>query len=205
MASTFAVAQPQDQRPRPTGVSTKVFIPLLLPFLILIGIGVYAAVTPYASTNLPPPGQRGSLVWGDGIFANEFEFKAWLRLHGGGSFTQWAKLHPAAVKLVKPRKHHAALQAKAKVKRPARIVKAAPAAAVTALPISAKSTKTPSWTRLMFTALGILLALGAVLMPSRYVARIVSGPVRTDRDMRLAIAGAGMAVLGGVAVATLFG
>jgi len=192
--------------PRPRGVPTRVFLPLLLPFLILIGIAVYSAVTPYQSTNLPPPGQRGSLVWGDGIFANEIELKAWLRLHGAGSFRHWAKHHPAALSLMRPRKHRTALQAKAKVKKPARIHKAAPAAAATAATaVSTESTKTPSWTRWLFVGLGLLLALGAIALPSRFVARLVTGPVRSDRDMRLAIAGAAIAVLGGVAVATLLG
>jgi hypothetical protein len=186
---------------------TRVFIPLLLPFLILIGIAVYAAVTPYDSTNLPPPGQRGSLVWGDGIFANETEMKAWLKLHGGASFTEWAKHHPAALSLVKPRHRRTAVPAKVKVKKPARVHKAAPAA-VTAVPTVATtstSTKTPSWTRWFFTALGLLLALAAIAAPGRLVARLVSGPVRSHRDMRLAIAGASIAVLGGVAVAVLLG
>jgi hypothetical protein len=198
----FAVAQTPNQRSR--GLPTRVFIPLLLPFLILIGIAVYAQVTPYSSTNLPPPGQRGSLVWGDGIFANQTEFKAWLKLHGGGSFTVWAKHHPAALSLVQPRKHRTAATAKAKVKKPARVQKAAPAAPVTAAPVvSSQSTRAPSWMRWLFVGLGLLLALGAVATPSRFVARLVTGPVRSNGDMRLAIAGAAIAVLGGVAVATL--
>jgi hypothetical protein len=184
---------------------TRVFIPLLLPFLILIGIAVYSAVAPYSSTNLPPPGQHGSLVWGDGIFANEVELKAWLRLHGAGSFQHWAKHHPAALSLVRPRRHRTVVAAKAKVKKPAptRTQKAAPAPAVSA--ISTKSTKTPNWTRWLFTVLGLLLALSAIALPGRFVARLVTGPVRSDRDMRLAIAGAAIAVLGGVAVAMLLG
>jgi hypothetical protein len=181
-------------------VPTKVFIPLLLPFLILIGIGVYAAVTPYDSTNLPPPGQRGSLVWGDAIFANRTELKAWLRLHGAGDFRVWAKDHPAAMRLVTPRKHRAAAPIKAKVKKPPRVKRATPAPAVIA---PATSAKAPDATRWFFTGLGLLLALGAVATPRRLVARLVTGPVRSQRDMRLAIAGAAIAVLGGVAVATL--
>lgn len=201
MAGTFVLTPSQRQR----GIPTRFFLLLLLPFLILVGIGVYSAVAPYQSTNLPPPGQHGSLVWGDGIFANEVEMKAWLRLHGAGSFQHWASHHPAALSLVRPRHRRAVVAAKAKPKKqaPARSAKAAPAAAVTA--VSAKSTKTPSWTRWVFTLFGLLLALAAIAMPGRFVARMVTGPVRSDRDMRLAIAGAAIAVLGGVAVATLVG
>jgi hypothetical protein len=59
--------------------------------------------------------------------------------------------------------------------------------------------------RWFFTGLGLLLALGAIAMPGRLVARLVKGPVQSDREMRLAVAGAAIAVLGGVAVATLLG
>src|SRR5215469_18403409 len=62
--------------------SGRIFAPLLIPFLILAAIAVYAALAPYAKTNVPPPGAHGSLVWGGAIFANELEMKAWLRLHG---------------------------------------------------------------------------------------------------------------------------
>src|SRR5215469_2238051 len=86
--------------------SGRIFAPLLIPFLILAAIAVYAALAPYAKTNVPPPGAHGSLVWGGAIFANELEMKAWLRLHGGGSFQGWAKAHPAALRLVKPARHH---------------------------------------------------------------------------------------------------
>jgi len=188
--------------PRPRGVPTRVFIPLLLPFLILIGIAVYAAVTPYDSTNLPPPGQRGSLVWGDAIFANKFELKAWLRNHGAPPYHRWATEHPAALSLLKPRprKHHA-IPARAKVLKPAPTRK--PATAVAMLPTNSSSGPGPA--KWLFTALGVLLALGAIATPRRFVARLVTGPVRSDRDMRLAVAGAAIAVLAGVAVATLVG
>jgi hypothetical protein len=56
-----------------------------------------------------------------------------------------------------------------------------------------------------FIVLGLILAAGAIATPRRYVARVIAGPVRNDRDMRLAVAGAAIAVLSGVAVATLIG
>ena len=59
--------------------------------------------------------------------------------------------------------------------------------------------------RWFFTGLGLLLALCAVALPGRVIARLVTRPVQSDREMRLAVAGAAIAVLGGVAVATLLG
>jgi hypothetical protein len=79
----------------------RLFLPLALPFAVLIGVGVFAALTPFKHDPGPPPGAPGALVWGDGIFANRFELKAWLNLHGA-SYAAWAKQHPAAVALVKP-------------------------------------------------------------------------------------------------------
>jgi hypothetical protein len=184
---------------------TRVFIPLILPFLILIGIGVYAAVTPYASTNLPPPGQRGSLVWGDGIFANKVELKAWLRQHGARPFNTFAKSHPAALNLLTPRPHRhvRAVPAKARAKPAKTSTTRKPATAVAQVPSATPNNPGPvKWA---FIVLGLILAAGAIATPRRYVARLVAGPVRNDHDMRLAVAGAAIAVLSGVAVATLMG
>jgi hypothetical protein len=95
MAGALAAARGERYSPR-------VFLPLALPFAILAAVGVFALVnhsTPQAAT--PAPGQYGSLVWGDGIFARPFEMKAWLQLHGG-SYRSWAKQHPAGVALIRP-------------------------------------------------------------------------------------------------------
>ena len=51
------------------------------------------------------PGFHGSLVWGDGIFSNQAQLKAWLGLHGA-SYKEWVKQHPAALRLVKPPVKH---------------------------------------------------------------------------------------------------
>jgi hypothetical protein len=185
---------------------TRVFIPLILPFLILIGIGVYAAVTPYDSTNLPPPGQRGSLVWGDGIFANKVELRAWLRQHGARPFDVWAKSHPAALSLLAPRPHRhvRAVPAKARAK-PAKTTTTRKPVSTVAQGPSATTPNNPGPLKWAFIVLGLILAAGAIATPRRYVARVIAGPVRNDRDMRLAVAGAAIAVLSGVAVATLIG
>ena len=45
------------------------------------------------------PGQPGLLVWGDAVFANPLELEAWLRIRGV-SYAQWARRHPAAVKIL---------------------------------------------------------------------------------------------------------
>lgn len=91
--------------------SARIFLPLAIPFVILIAVGVFALVSnskPAAAT--PAPGVRGSLVWGDGIFARTVEMKAWQRLHGG-SYYSWAKQHPAGLNLIRPRVVHPRLAA----------------------------------------------------------------------------------------------
>jgi hypothetical protein len=95
MAGTLAARQ--------TGVySPRVFLPLVVPFAILAAVGVFAVLSnskPTAATQAP--GARGSLVWGDGLFAKPVEMKAWLRLHGG-RYGSWAKQHPAGLNLITP-------------------------------------------------------------------------------------------------------
>ena len=78
------------------------FVPIAAAFLIIAGIAIYGLISPYNAKSPPPPGARGSLVWGDGIFANKAQLRAWLRQHGT-SYEQWAKTHPRARVLVTPR------------------------------------------------------------------------------------------------------
>jgi len=95
MAGTVAVA-------RPGAYPLRIFLPLAVPFAILLAVAVFAAVShPTPRVVTPAPGNRGSLVWGDGIFARPFELKGWLQLHGG-SYRSWAKQHPAGVRLIRP-------------------------------------------------------------------------------------------------------
>jgi hypothetical protein len=202
---TLALQMAQQRRSRRRA---WVFFPMLIAFAIIIGLGVYSVVSPYTIKKAPPaPGRHGALVWGDGIFANQAQVKAWLKLHGG-DYRVWRKTHPAALALLKPRKHRA-VPARAKPKpKPAPAARSAAApAATTAKPIAttSSSSETGGFVRWFFTGLGLLLALCAIGLPGRFVARLVTGPVQSDREMRLAVAGAAIAVLGGVAVATLLG
>ena len=89
-----------------------VLLPLVSAFAIITGIAIYGVLNePKAKPNPDAPGFRGSLVWGDGIFANKAQLKAWLKLHGA-SYDAWVKQHPAAVRLVKPVVKHRRLAAK---------------------------------------------------------------------------------------------
>jgi hypothetical protein len=203
MALALQMAQQRQSRRR-----AWVFFPMLIAFGIIIGVAVYSVVSPYTIKQAPPaPGRHGALVWGDGIFANQAQLKAWLKIHGA-SYRVWRKTHPAALALVKPRKHHAVpARAKPPAKpAPAARSAAAPAAAV-ATPVStrAASGTTAGWVRWFFTGLGLLLALCAIGLPGRIVSRFVTRPLQSAREIRLAVAGAAIAVLGGVAVATLLG
>src|SRR2546426_403707 len=84
-------------------VSAWAFAPLVLPFVILIAIAAFATLRWHPTTKTPPPGTRGSLVWGDAIFADRVEVRAWMVLHGG-SYQRWAKHHPAALRLLPAKK-----------------------------------------------------------------------------------------------------
>ena len=85
-------------------VSPWAFTPLVLPFVILIAVAVFATLRWHPATKTPPPGTRGSLVWGDAIFADRVEVQAWMTLHGA-SYVRWAKHHPAALRLLPPKRH----------------------------------------------------------------------------------------------------
>jgi hypothetical protein len=75
-----------------------VALPFVLALAIVLGAAAYGIFRPQ-HVSPPAPGARGSLVWGDGVFANRLELRAWLREHDG-SFAHWAQNHPAALRLV---------------------------------------------------------------------------------------------------------
>lgn len=85
------------------------FLPLLIPVVVLAGFAAYVLLTPSKPRPLvPPPGHHGALVWGDGIFASTPEMRAWLQQHGG-RYPSWASRHPRGVSLItSPRKEHSA-------------------------------------------------------------------------------------------------
>src|SRR5258708_534985 len=93
---------------RTTKASSRlwVLLPLATAFAIIAGIAIYGAVNPSKAKPTPnAPGFHGSLVWGDGIFSNKAQLKAWLRLHGA-SYRVWVRQHPAAIRLVRPPVRH---------------------------------------------------------------------------------------------------
>lgn len=175
-----------------------------MPYLILVAIAVYAAMSPYASTNTPPPGTRGSLVWGDAIFSNKTQLKAWLRLHGG-SFESWAKTHPQALRLVNPKpRRHSALS---RVKKPP----STKVAARKSVPHVARATASTSASKShdsigawIVVALGLLLGALAIVPRDFLVRAGVDVGVR-EREVRLGAVVAGAALLVGVIVATIVG
>jgi len=90
------------QRPSPKPVERTragVFLPFVLALLVLLGTTAYGILQPQNHVTPPAPGQRGALVWGDGIFATRSELSAWLYLHHA-SYATWARKHPAALRLV---------------------------------------------------------------------------------------------------------
>ena len=182
------------------------FLPLVTAFAIIAGIAIYGVVSPSkAKPNPNAPGFRGSLVWGDGIFANKAQLKAWLKLHGA-SYQVWVKQHPAALRLVRPPvKHKAAVVHKtrkvAKPKVHKTVTPAVPKTAVPAVPVPSRSSSRGLVIWLAVIA-GLILGLVAVL-PRRLIHR--AGLLRSvgERELRLAALGAGAAVLLGVIAANL--
>lgn len=203
-----------------------VFLPLGIAFLIIAGIAIYGTLSPYNAKPSPPaPGVRGSLVWGDGIFANSAQLKAWLRLHGA-SYDAWAKTHPRALTLVKPRRVRRSVAAKTKTVEKARARKVAAPAVITkkrTVHVSARSRTSPlrktasaapsSTTSsgffsivMVWTTLLIGLALGGVaLAPDSLIAKLESRMAVRGRDLRLAALAAGAAVLVGAIMASVLG
>jgi hypothetical protein len=161
---------------------------------------------PKATPHPDAPGFHGSLVWGDGIFSNRAQLKAWLILHGA-SYEDWVKQHPAAVKLVKPAvKHRVAVAHK-----PAKSAHAAkpgsahkPVTVTTAAPTVSATSVSSSHRSVIWLAVvaGLLLGLVA-LMPRRILHRASFTSGVGDRELRLGALGAGAAVLLGVIVANL--
>jgi hypothetical protein len=91
-AGNPAVGTPERNR-------TSLFLPFVLALLIVLGTTAYGVFQPQHQVHPPAPGQRGSLVWGDGMFANRLELSAWLHQHHT-TFARFARNHPAALKLV---------------------------------------------------------------------------------------------------------
>ncbi|MEO5576941.1 MAG: hypothetical protein ABIR67_07925 [Gaiellaceae bacterium] len=153
---------------------------MLLPWIVTLGLltGTAAYVFWPSEPELRSPvkpGRDGALIWGDGVFANALELEAWLRIRGV-SYRQWARKHPAAVKLLAPGPKPATpvkAQAKATPKpAPAKAkAKATPAAKETvaappATPAAAGSEGGASlaWDPVLLGVLALLAVLGGALM-----------------------------------------
>jgi hypothetical protein len=216
--------EPKPARRNPS----LLFLPLALPFAILAAVAVYGVVRPPSSNGPPAPGSPGSLVWGNGIFANRVELKAWFALHGG-SYAAWAKQHPAALRLVpvtsrqSPPKQqsHAVAAASHTLQQQAVRQKAAQqkavqqkavqqkaverVAAVHSLSVSASADR--SWRSGANLMLWILIVVGVLLgaaavAPERLVHRLPGAAFWKERELRIGSAAAGVALLVGVAIAT---
>jgi hypothetical protein len=177
--------------------------------VIVAGFAAYAVFAPRSPTGLQPPGKRGALVWGDGVFANKGELRPWLSVHGG-RYAAWKRRHPAALRLLTaPRHRHAVTRRH--VARPS--LKKAAAGHKTIAPATARKSgarlATPSppqvnrtprnWVLMVLAALGLLIACGAAL-PTFVLLRVGVSP---RGDGRVLAATTGGAILVGVAVATL--
>ena len=180
-----------------------VFLPLATAFAIIAGIAIYGVLNPSKAKPHPDaPGLRGSLVWGDGIFANRAQLKAWLKLHGA-SYDAWVKQHPAALRLVKPPvKHKVAVSHKKVTKRPAVHTVAAPKPTPTPT-LTAAGSNSSQQLVIWVAVIGGLLLGGVAALPDGVIRRTRFLATIGERELRVGALGAGAAVLLGVIVATL--
>jgi hypothetical protein len=204
-------ARTKKTQPKPKPNRLWVFLPMAVAFGIIAGIAIYGVVNqPKANPHPDAPGFHGSLVWGDGIFSNRAQLKAWLILHGA-SYEDWVKQHPAALKLVKPPAKHRVAVAHKPSKSPHQANPGSahkpvhkPVTVTTAVAAPPETSTSSSHRSVIWLAViaGLLLGLVA-LMPRRILHR--AGFMRGvgDRELRLGALGAGAAVLLGVIVANL--
>jgi hypothetical protein len=195
--------------PKAGGHSFWLFVPLAVPFVILAAVAVYGITRPPSSSGPPAPGRPGSLVWGQGIFANRVELKAWFALHGG-NYEVWAKHHPAALRLVpvssrqssseQEQAHVAAANRTAQQKAAQRV------AAARSIGISTPAAGR-SWSSGANLVLWILIVMGVLLgvaaaAPERLVRDLPGAAFWKERELRIGSAAAGVALLVGVAIST---
>jgi hypothetical protein len=201
--------------------SNALFLPLAVPFVILAAVAVFSVAYPSTFAKPRGPGSAGSLVWGDGIFANSSELRAWLKLHGS-SYEAWAKMHPQALKLVSlPRPIHSpgAARRVALAKASIATKPSTPAKKSTVKPSTARGESRalsagfpPGSGSQASSALGIwlLLAFGLVLgagatAPRAVLRRIGVASMEREQQLRVGIGTAGLSIIFGTIVATLFG
>jgi hypothetical protein len=192
---------------RPKHGAFRVFLPLALPFAILAGVGVFAVLTPQHQVSASGPGGPGALVWGDGIFANRAELKAWLAQHGR-SYEVWLRDHPSAKALLT---RHATVRGAGS--GPATAARSAtakgkgvmrpPTGSANPAPASGSRTSVANAGRsfsmsVVFAIFAALVLLGAAL-PRSFIHRIGL----SDRivEVRLGMAMVGLAILCGMALA----
>ena len=198
-------------------VSNTLFLPLAVPFDILAAVALFNVAYPSASAKPRGPGSAGSLVWGDAIFANSTELRAWLKLHGH-SYEAWAKNHPQAFQLVRlPHPTHPAGAAKRVVpaKASTAVEPSTPAKKSTVKPSTVQQRVLPPRQRAILLASGssglgiwLLLAFALVLgagatAPRTVLRRIGVASLESEQQLRVGIGTAGLAIMLGTIVATL--
>jgi hypothetical protein len=202
MAAVAARPRGRPVMPERPRLRARVFLPFVLAFLVLAGVAIYGALKPTKATLANPYGPPLGLVWGNGLFQSQAELRAWLRNHGV-SYKTWAKTHPAAREIVSPSSKHKKAHTSAASKRlhtvAAPKVKPAPTQVV-----ATSSSRSRDKNVLTWAAIGIGLLFGLIaILPARAARRFGLTWLADEREFRLGVAGAGAALLVGVAVATL--
>lgn len=179
-------------------------MPLLLPPLaVLAGVAIYLLLTPSNPPVGPPPGKSGALVWGDGIFANQAQLSAWLKLRGV-LYRVWLRQHPAAVKLLTARTNAPKQQPTKPKPHLARPAQPKPPENHTPTSAPTLSTSAGGHSYLVgFMEALVLVLLGVAIVPQRFLTR--DNQVLISSEARMMLATGGLAVLVGCAVALWIG
>jgi hypothetical protein len=208
-----AVRSNRPSRQQTAQHPVKEVLPLVLPFAALVGVAAFVALVAFRAEPAAPQSARGALVWGNGIFANRAELKAWLRQHGA-SYTIWLRQHPQAAAYVR---HVAARPAPKPTPRAVAVARRRPIHAATRpksgvlaakatvprLPAVSTPGHGPSRFLTIIFGLFVVLALSASVVPQRFVLR--NGRAMISAEGRVFIAAAGIATLLGVAAALWIG
>jgi len=208
-----AVRSNRPSRQQAAQHPVKEVLPLVLPFAALVAVAAFVALLAFRSEPAAPQSARGALVWGNGIFANRAELKAWLRQHGA-SYSAWLRQHPQAAAYVRraaARPHKATPRAVTVARRKPKPVHAntrtsgvlAAKATVPRPPVISTHGGGPSRFLTIIFGFFVVLALGASVVPERLTVR--NGRAMISAEGRVFIAAAGIATLLGVAAALWIG
>ena len=104
-ASRALANQWHVQPPKARRGSRLVLVPWVLAVAALVALVLYSTLGP-TPTRRAVAATAGGLVWGNAIIYNKHQMRVWLRWHGA-SYHTWQRRHPAALRIITAKHHHA--------------------------------------------------------------------------------------------------